>query len=38
MKKFDINQDIFTEYISKYDSVALDILNGKDATFSDNLE
>lgn len=38
MKKFDIDQDIFAEYISKYDGVALDILNGKDATFSDTLE
>lgn len=35
LKKFDIDQDSFAKYISKYDSVALDILNGKDATFSD---
>lgn len=37
LKKFDIDQDSFAKYISKYDSVALDILNGKDATFS-NIE
>jgi len=35
LKKFDIDQDSFAKYISKYDSIALDILNGKDVTFSD---
>lgn len=34
MKKFDIDQSIFAKYISKFEDVALDILNGKEATFS----
>jgi len=35
MKKFDVDQNSFAKYISKYETVALDILNGKNTTFSD---
>lgn len=33
--EFDVNQGSFAKYISKYEDVALNILNGKDVTFSE---
>lgn len=35
MKKFDVDLDSFAKYLSKYEDVALNILNGEDVTFSE---